>query len=267
MVPQGMATPNGAIAPAQRRKNMSLSDQKLTGFSKKITQLADQPNMQPQELKAYFDSSPEELRQAHNGLCDALCASDAAAGLGFARSAGVPADTVQAAVENVQQQVRDAVVGSIPSGSVDGDKLAQDVRDRLAAIESNAAEEAAIRSQMQSQISTNTAQIATKCEVYIGTYTGDGSEERTISLGFTPKAVLVMSAEGYSAYWHNYTRYYYGGLATSSFPLQYTYGITTYPILQVINGGFKVFSSSTGDGNGFVYTNEAGVFQTYLAFK
>ena len=250
---------------------MSLSDQKLTGFSKKITQLADQPNMQPQELKAYFDSSPEELRQAHNGLCDALCASDAAAGLGFARSAGVPADTVQAAVENVQQQVRDAVVGSIPSGSVDSDKLAQDVRDRFAAIESAAAAEASARasadSQMQSLLSTHTSQIAAKCEVYIGTYTGDGAAERTISLGFTPKAVLVMSSSGYSAYRHNYTDFTYGGLATPSSPVQYIYRGAIYPVLEIVSGGFKVFSSTTGDGNGYVYTNEADFFQVYLAFR
>ena len=32
-----------------------------------------------------------------------------------------------------------------------------------------------------------------------GTYTGDGAESRLISLGFQPKALLVMTDEGYSA--------------------------------------------------------------------
>ena len=223
---------------------MSLSDQKLTGFSKKITQLADQPNMQPQELKAYFDSSPEELRQAHNGLCDALCASDAAAGLGFARSAGVPADTVQAAVENVQQQVRDAVVGNIPSGSVDGDKLAQDVRDRFAAIESAAANEASARasadSQMQSLLSTHTTQIAAKCEVYIGTYTGDGREERTISLGFTPKAVLLFNEHGQVHDTDDGFNKVYGGLCLQDHPVQYIVNQEPFLISGIVNNGFQV---------------------------
>ena len=250
---------------------MSLSDQKLTGFSKKITQLADQPNMQPQELKAYFDSSPEELRQAHNGLCDALCASDAAAGLGFARSAGVPADTVQAAVENVQQQITDAVLGNIPSGSVDGDKLAQDVRDRFTAIESAAAAEASARasadSQMQSLLSTHTTQIASKCEVYIGTYTGNDAAERTISLGFTPKAVLVMSTNGFTSYYHNYTNYSYGGLATPAMPVQFIHEGATYPVVKIINNGFQVFESSSADRDIYIWANSDGTTYIYLAFR
>ncbi|WP_125115632.1 hypothetical protein [Agathobaculum sp. Marseille-P7918] len=246
---------------------MSLSDQKLTGFSKKITQLADQPSMQPQELKAYFDSSPEELRQAHNGLCDALCASDAAAGLGFARSAGVPADTVQAAVENVQQQVRDAVVGSIPSGSVDGDKLAQDVRDRFAAIENKAEEEATIRSQMQSQISTNTTQIATKCEVYVGTYTGDDTETRTISLGFMPKAVLLMTSHGIITHENGDSYRFYGGLAFQNVPAAYHHEGNIYPILSIVQNGFQVYNKILSGLYSSVCTNTSDEVYHYIALK
>ena len=44
-----------------------------------------------------------------------------------------------------------------------------------------------------------------------GTYTGDGTDSRLISLGFQPKALLVMREEGYSA--RPYTDDYYGGLA------------------------------------------------------
>lgn len=250
---------------------MSLSDQKLTGFSKKITQLADQPNMQPQELKAYFDSSPEELRQAHNGLCDALCAVNAATELGFARSAGVPADTVQAAVENVQQQVRDAVVGNIPSGSVDGDKLAQDVRDRFAAIESAAAAEASARasadSQMQSLLSTHTTQIAQKCEVYIGTYTGDGAAERIISLGFTPKAIFLFNNNGSTTFNNSGTFYIYGGFATSQIPVCFSYDDVNYPALEIVNGGFKVYYTIIAGSRHFIDTNSAGMGFIYCIIR
>ena len=194
---------------------MDFADNKLTSFTKKIIDLIDQPNMQPNELKAYFDSSPEEVRQAHNSLCDALTtatsAATAAANLGFQTTAGVPADNVQDAIEDVQAQLTDAVLGNIPSGSVTGDKLAQDVRDRFTAIETAATTEAGTRASadsteasarasadtnLQNQINTHTTQIAAKCEVVFGSYTGDGAESQYIALGFTPRAVISVNNKG-----------------------------------------------------------------------
>ena len=52
-------------------------------FSKRIVDLPDQPDMSARDLKAYFDSSAEELRQSFNGLCDALSDFSAAAKLGY----------------------------------------------------------------------------------------------------------------------------------------------------------------------------------------
>ena len=85
---------------------MSFSDHKITAFTHRIADLPDQPNLPADELKARFDSSPEELRQSVNGICnDALDA-------GF-EPAGVVADTVDrlaqflgAAVEPRFQLVR-----------------------------------------------------------------------------------------------------------------------------------------------------------------
>ncbi len=180
---------------------MSFSDHKIEAFTHKISDLPDEPNMQPEELKAHFDSSPEELRQALNALCDALAAQTAAADIGFAQTAGVPETTVQEAIENVQSQVTEAIIGSIPSGSITGDKLAQDVRDRFSAIESAAASEAGTRasadSDLQNQINTHTGQITilqtAKAEIACGYYEGDEAATRFISLGRTPKAVLLLS--------------------------------------------------------------------------
>lgn len=183
---------------------MDFSANKQDTYEKRIASLPDQPNMQPNELKAYFDSSPEQLRQAHNGLCDALTEvtsnASAAANLGFQRTAGVPADDVQAAVENVQAQLDAAVMGNIPSGSVDGDKLAQDVRDRFIAIENAARSEASTRSSgdlnLQNQINAHTTQLAAKCEVVFGSYSGNGQASQFISLGFSPKAIIVAQSDG-----------------------------------------------------------------------
>ena len=49
---------------------MSFSDHKITAFTHRIADLPDQPNLPADELKARFDSSPEELRQSVNGICD-----------------------------------------------------------------------------------------------------------------------------------------------------------------------------------------------------
>ena len=102
---------------------MGFESYRQGAFMRRLADLPDQPNMQAAELKTYFDSSPEELRQALNRLCDALGEFSAAAKLGYTASAGVPAQTIQDAIENVQKQVRDASVGKLPSGCVDGDKL------------------------------------------------------------------------------------------------------------------------------------------------
>ena len=239
---------------------MSFEPQKLSTFSKKIIDLPDQPNIQPHELKEYFDSSPEELRQSHNGLCDALTAKTAATALGFSRTAGVPADTVQAAVENVQQQLDAAVMGNIPSGSVTGDKLAQDVRDRLTAIENAAAAEASTRqstdSGLQSQINTLSA---AKCEVYIGSYTGDGTENRIIVLGRTPKAVLVMERGGKMFLANSNNTF--GGLATANSPV--IYWADNPPAVAVDTNGFRV---SFGGSHNCLATNKANTIYNYIAF-
>ncbi|MFR3786170.1 MAG: hypothetical protein ACLTWR_02565 [Agathobaculum desmolans] len=253
---------------------MSFEPQKLSTFSKKIVDLADQPNMQPHELKEYFDSSPEELRQSHNGLCDALTAKTAASALGFSRTAGVPADTVQAAVENVQQQLDAAVMGNIPSGSVTGDKLAQDVRDRFTAIENAAKSEASTRasgdSNLQSQINTHTTQIssltATECEVVFGSYVGDGTESRTIALGFQPRAVFVIPQSGQMFFDNIQTQKGYGGLAMPGLPC---FEDERYPHIQIISNGFSVFfrqKTITGN-NCTARTNEQYRKYFYIAFK
>lgn len=248
---------------------MDFTANKQSVYEKRISSLPDQPNMQPDELKAYFDSSPEEIRQAHNGLCDALTAAtsgaSAAANLGFQRTAGVPADNVQAAVENVQTQLNEAVMGNIPSGSVDGDKLAQDVRDRFTDIEDAAEAEAAARASgdnnLQSQINTHTTQISAKCEVVFGSYIGNDAEERTISLGFYPQAVLLMSSSGITTG----DRSYYGGLALRDLPCGQA---ADRPGIVLTTNGFKVYNKTDFDGYYYYrYYNHQNSTYYYIAFR
>ena len=96
---------------------MSFADHKIQTFTKKISDLPDEPKLLPNELKACFDSSPEELRQAHNDLCTSLDEIQANM-VHFTMTAGVPEENVQDAIENVQEQLTAAIMGNIPSGSV-----------------------------------------------------------------------------------------------------------------------------------------------------
>ena len=152
---------------------MGFESYRQGAFTKRLADLPDQPNMQ-------------------------------AAKLGYTASAGVPAQTVQDAIENVQKQVRDASVGKLPSGCVDGDKLAQDVRNRLTAIEHAAESETNARttadSDLQTDMNTVKTTLTVKTACNFGTYTGDGAEKRTISLGYHPKAVLVFRDGCYTGY-------------------------------------------------------------------
>ena len=94
-----------------------------------------------------------------------------------------------------------------------------------------------------------------------GTYTGDGTDSRLISLGFQPKALLVMIEEGYSA--RPYTDDYYGGLALPGKPvcLQTSYG-TDY-ILTIESKGFRVYYNR----DKYVFSNQKDTNYHYLAWK
>ncbi len=127
----------------------------------------------------------------------------------------------------------------LPSGCVDGDKLAQDVRNRLTAIEHAAESETNARTEadsaMQSDMNTVKTTLTVKTACHFGTYTGDGNEKRTISLGYHPKAVLVFRDGCYTGY----SSAIYGGLAAEDVPLMYGDSIG----LGVTDDGFQVLNS------------------------
>ena len=218
---------------------MGFESYRQGAFTKRLADLPDQPDMSARDLKAYFDSSAEELRLSFNELCNALSDFSAAAKMGYRASAGVPAKTVQDAIENVQQQLRNASVGQLLSGCVDGDKLAQDVRNRLTAIEHAAESETNARTEadsaMQTDMNTVKTTLTVKTACNFGTYTGDGTEKRTISLGYHPKAVLVFRDGCYTGY----SSAIYGGLASEDVPLMYGDSVG----LGVTADGFQLLNS------------------------
>ena len=158
---------------------MSFSDHKITAFQHKITDLPDQPTLAPNELKARFDSSPEELRQAVNGICD-------------------DASRLEARVEGI-------VVDTF-GDTIDREMLSDELAAELDAKATQAAlsDEAGARTQsddvLADRLTANETLTAQKCEIYCGSYAGswDGdsshSNTKTVSLGFQPKAVIISSS-------------------------------------------------------------------------
>ena len=95
-----------------------------------------------------------------------------------------------------------------------------------------------------------------KAEVVTGSYTGDGQSTRTISLGFTPRAVLVTREDGATTY-QNGNYQIFGGLAVTGHPLQRN-------SLVIVTGGFQVRYAGYPDD---VYTNSNGQEYRYIAIQ
>ena len=103
--------------------------------------------------------------------------------------------------------------------------------------------------------------LSLKAQVIFGSYEGDGSAERTITLGKTPKAVLVMSARGEVSHYAATSIYNcYGGLALAGSPVS----IDGQSAIAVVNNGFKVYRDNLHGPH--IYTNEENLTYNYIAF-
>ena len=107
------------------------------------------------------------------------------------------------------------------------------------------------------------AAISTIPRIVTGTYTGDGAMSKTISLGFTPKAVFVITAHG-QVYDFYSGRLYYGGLALQGHPLQWINPTVDEKAMEIVDGGFMVFYNTIYNGQNS-YTNVEGTEYYYMA--
>ena len=89
-----------------------------------IAKLDDEPNdiggLTAAELKAQFDAAGLAVQSYIN---ESLIPDLKAENLGFTTSAGVPAHNVQEAIEQVQGQITQVVLGELPDGSISPEKL------------------------------------------------------------------------------------------------------------------------------------------------
>ena len=169
---------------------MSFSDHKITQFTHRISELADQPNLPADELKARFDSSPEELRQSVNGICD-------------------DADRLEARVEGiVAETFGDTIDKSMLSNELAAELDAKATQTALSEVSADVTAEAAAResgdSALSGQISSLQTTVAQRARVVYGTYTGNGTENRAVSVGFAPKLVYICRTDA---------AYFYGVLS------------------------------------------------------
>ena len=154
---------------------MAFSDHKIAAFAHKITDLPDQPNLPADELKARFDSSPEELRQAVNGICD-------------------DATTLSGKVDSILAETFDGVVeksmlSEALAEEIDAKAVETSVASRFTAEQT--AREAADTA-LDTRVDALETELPQKVEIYIGTYSGSGDgNTKRITLPVTPKAVLV----------------------------------------------------------------------------
>ena len=98
-------------------------------------------------------------------------------------------------------------------------------------------------------------------KIVTGTYTGNGTDSRTISLGFAPKAVYVCHQSG--KLYDGNGNYYFGGLALKGHPAKPEGGPAT---VELVSGGFKV-NYSMSNTKARIMTNAAGYVFHYLALE
>ena len=234
---------------------MSFSDHKITQFTHKITDLPDQPNLPADELKARFDSSPEELRQSVNGICDDADRLEE-------RVSGIVAETFGDTID--KEMLSDELAAEL------------DAKATLTSISAESTARAEADDALASRLDTVEAQ---KCELYLGTYTGqsatvqeiqqnvsmdDITTWQTITLGFQPRMVVVFSTEEASIYNYPNVGRYFG------FNSVCLTGIARYKdavAAQMLENGFRVCSTKTMYDNQQARWNELGKTYLYIAIK
>lgn len=100
--------------------------------------------------------------------------------------------------------------------------------------------------------------------IVFGSYVGNGEKTRLISVGFTPRAVLLMNKSGRTTYHETYIRTTYGGLAVEEGPVTNN----GYDVLSIQPDGFQVSYRVVKPANITynIYSNLSGVGFCYIAF-
>ena len=99
--------------------------------------------------------------------------------------------------------------------------------------------------------------------IVCGSYTGDGQASRFIDLGFTPRAVLVISHRGRTCIFVDDYRYVYGGLILPGHPIVNDDDVVA---AEIVEGGFRVVRDYT-HRYFFCATNDQNNDYHYIALR
>ena len=153
---------------------MAFTDHKISAFAHKISDLADQPNLPPDELKARFDACPEELRQAVNAICDDADRLDE-------RVTGIVAGTFGDTItEDMLSEELQAELGA----KADQTAVTQQISLETAARES-------ADTALDTRLTSLETSLPEKCEILLQTYSGNSQADQSIRFEYTPKAVVI----------------------------------------------------------------------------
>ena len=190
-------------------------EHQISRFDKRVSDLPDQPALSPDALKAWFDSAPEQLRQALNQVC--------------------------ADGRKLEERVESLVLTAY-GGTVTRDMLEEPLRKEIG----GKAEKTAVQSAESCRASAAAGDAAVQANLdslfVFGTYEGDGEDSQFISLGFTPRAVLMCRSDGTFSQGNSI----FGGLATAASPGK---------MAAIAEGGFDALNTtSLYNGNNPMYT-------------
>ena len=142
---------------------MSFTDHKITQFQHRIADLPDEPQIPAAELKSRFDACPEELRVAHNALCDDADRLDD-------RVSGIIAETFGDTIPK-------SMLADELQDEIDAKAVETSVASRINALDT--------------RVDTLETTVPQKCECFFGTYTGTGPANRNITVTDDTKAVIL----------------------------------------------------------------------------
>ncbi len=104
-------------------------------------------------------------------------------------------------------------------------------------------------------------ELGEKSGIVFGTYSGNGNDSQEISLGFSPKAVLVVESSGLMGNTGGEWPIIYGGLALREMPVSTGRDKTA---LMLTDTGFTVYNHADF---GYIRTNTADRVYGYLAVR
>ena len=202
----------------------------IPAFAEPITDLGDQPNLPSAELKRRFQAPADELREAHNAL----------AGVVHGITSATYPDTVTE--EMLAAGVREKIEGKAEETALAAEQTAREEADTA----------------LSARVSTVEAALPEKCEVYFGTYRGNGEPTQDITLGFTPKAVIVAGEDG--AMFTSYIAY--GGIAFADHQC-ISHGES---VVTIIENGFRVYVTRITSSSS-INSNQGNMSFFFIAFR